>query len=104
MACAHVERALALPRGGALERRRLGHVAVRLHPEELPPRVQPDVHGVDGEREVGQDGEQVHVREGLLRVDVREGRADGAAALHALLHHHRRERLRLCTRGLEHKD
>ena len=73
MAWAHVERALALPRGGALERRRLGHVAVGLHPEELPPRVQPDVHGVDCEGEVGEDGEQVHVGEGLLRADVCEG-------------------------------
>ena len=67
----HVESTLALPRRGTLQGHSLGRVAVgRL--KELSPRVQPHVHGVDGEGEVGEDGEQVHVRERLLGADVRE--------------------------------
>lgn len=62
-------------------------------------RLQPDGGRVDAQGHVREQGEEVDVREGLLRVDVGEGEADGAAAIHAPLHHHRGELRRVGNRG-----
>ena len=46
----------------------------------LPARLQADGGRVDAQRHVGEEGEQVHVREGLLGVDKRQREPDGTAA------------------------